>query len=153
MPNALTSFLCRAYGKKLQPKKGGFKELYDALQLQHCGVPAPMDGKGAWASLSDPLPPGQPVLFVRPTRVLKTKGGTAKGGAGSGSGSGSGDFYESVADAIAAARTMPKPVTIALKEGGRVGFSVCVVFVGVCVCCMLLLERMSYAYNETLVLQ
>eukprot|EP00729_Bicosta_minor_P010214 gene10214-3047_t len=29
------------YAKKLQPQKKGFKQVYNALQLQNCGIPSP----------------------------------------------------------------------------------------------------------------
>jgi hypothetical protein len=107
-----------AYGKKLQPQKGAFKDLYDALQLQHCAVPIPAtngaggavggNNLGEWAPLSDALPLDQTILYVDPGR---------ENGAAASSASSSGTCFATIEAAVIAARGVPKPVTVALKQG------------------------------------
>ncbi len=87
------------YGRKLLPERGEFRTLFDALQLGACGVAVPST-QDVWSPSTEPLPKGQPVLVVAPA------------GAGSGDGS-----YSTIAEAVAASRAMPKPLTIALRAG------------------------------------
>jgi hypothetical protein len=56
------------YGRKLQPSRGAFKTLYDALQLGACGVPLPPGlSAGDWrAKAQQPTPPGALELRVDP---------------------------------------------------------------------------------------
>jgi hypothetical protein len=93
------------YGQKLQPQRGEFKTLYDALQLHACdGVLAPAS-LDAWLPSSEPLPKDQRVLFVDSSML---EGGGAPT---------SGDTYGTIADAVNASKSLPKPLTIALREG------------------------------------
>ena len=100
-----------AYGKKLQPQKGAFKDLFDALQLGNgCGVappppqhvwrPAPHPAGGAGAT-------GERVLFVEPAASGAVASGRALPA----------DTFATVGEAIAASRSLPKPLTVALREG------------------------------------
>merc|ERR1719272_523272 len=56
------------YGRKLQPSRGAFKDLYDALQLAACDAPLPPgEHMGAWAAARQPKTPvGALELFVEP---------------------------------------------------------------------------------------
>ena len=56
------------YGRKLQPTRGAFKDLYDALQLGACGVPLPPgEHMGAWGTARQPeTPAGALELLVNP---------------------------------------------------------------------------------------
>ncbi len=92
------------YGKKIQPQRGEFKSLYDALQLGACGITAPLL-EDSWRPSIKPLPEGQTVIYVDP----KAPAGAAAAM----------DTYATVSAAVAASRTMPKPLTIALREGSH----------------------------------
>ena len=56
------------YGRKLQPTRGAFKDLHDALQLGACGVPLPPgEHMGAWGAARQPeTPAGALELLVDP---------------------------------------------------------------------------------------
>ena len=57
------------YGRTLQPARGAFKDLYDALQLGACGVPLPPGeaDMGAWAPAPQPPTPSDALeLLVDP---------------------------------------------------------------------------------------
>lgn len=58
------------YGKGLKPGRGGFRQLFDALQLGLCGVPQPPDGDGAgdWgpAPVHPAIPAGTAMFEVDP---------------------------------------------------------------------------------------
>ena len=56
------------YGRKLQPSRGAFKTLYDALQLGACGVPLPLGAApGDWSAQAQPATPaGALELLVDP---------------------------------------------------------------------------------------
>jgi|EP01044_Picomonas_judraskeda_P002796 hypothetical protein len=56
------------YGRKLQPTRGAFKDLYDALQLGACGVPLPPGMEmGSWsAAQQQPTPTGALEVLVDP---------------------------------------------------------------------------------------
>jgi hypothetical protein len=95
------------YGRKLQPARGGFQTLYDALQLGACNVtrpPAAAELDEIFAPLAEPIPrvSGQRVLFV------DTAAHADDGAAGT---------YATLAGAVAASRGLPKPLTIALRAG------------------------------------
>eukprot|EP01048_Picozoa_sp_COSAG05_P005358 COSAG05_NODE_316_length_11576_cov_16.975342_1_plen_317_part_00 len=99
-----------AYGKKLQPTKGAFRALFDALQLGACGVAPPPPGLGdEWA------PPvaaeggkgpggGGRTLFVLPSSASRQVPLAT-------------DTFSSVEQAVTASRALAKPLTIALREG------------------------------------
>ena len=99
-----------AYGKKLQPTKGAFRALFDALQLDACGVAPPPPGLGdEWA------PPvaaeggkgpggGGRTLFVLPSSASRQVPLAT-------------DTFSSVEQAVTASRALAKPLTIALREG------------------------------------
>ena len=87
------------YGKRLQPQKGAFAALYDALQLSSCGVPAPA-AADVWLPLGEPLPSEQRVLYVAASGVAPREGD-----------------YPTLAAAVAASRRLIKPLTIALRQG------------------------------------
>ena len=93
------------FGKKLMPKKGGFTDLFDALQLANgCGVAPPPPGLGdAWAPPTTALTIGERVLFVEPASpsAAELPAGT----------------FATVGAAVAASRSMAKPLTIALRDG------------------------------------
>ena len=89
------------YGQKLQPSRGGFRTLYDALQLGACNVTAPGE-LDEWGPLAEPLPAGQHVLCVDPSaNADDAPGGT----------------YATLTSAVAASRGLRKPLTIALRAG------------------------------------
>ena len=94
------------YGQKLQPSRGGFRTLYDALQLGACNVtaPPPVELGDEWAPMADPIPDGQRVLFVDPA-------------AASSADDGADGTYATLTSAVAASRSLPKPLTIALRTG------------------------------------
>eukprot|EP01046_Picozoa_sp_COSAG06_P012791 COSAG06_NODE_761_length_12491_cov_24.035507_9_plen_316_part_00 len=117
-----------AYGKKLQPQKGAFRDLFDALQLGNgCGLPPPPPSLGdEWLPpLAGPAPPGERVLFVQPASSrsrspLPSSSSSAADvddAASSSSRRLAADTFASVEEAVAASRSMPKPLTIALREG------------------------------------
>ena len=117
-----------AYGKKLQPQKGAFRDLFDALQLGNgCGLPPPPPSLGdEWLPpLAAPAPPGERVLFVQPassrSRSPLTSSSSSAADADDAASSSSrrlaADTFASVEEAVAASRSMPKPLTIALREG------------------------------------
>lgn len=98
-----------AYGKKLQPQKGGFKDLFDALQLGNgCGLPSPPAQAGdEWSPPpAQPVASGERVLFVEPWKPTSAPGEKLQTGT-----------FSTVAGAVAASRSMRKPLTIALREG------------------------------------
>lgn len=86
------------YGKTLHPERGSFKTLFDALQLGACDVPEPT-AIDAWTPSSEPLPSDQKIFYVDPSNVAGN------------------DKFATVADAVHASRSLPKPLTIALHGG------------------------------------
>lgn len=53
------------YGKVLAPHRGGFKSLYDALQLSNCAVPNPPVDHDAWGPPTlTPVPSDHVVIYV-----------------------------------------------------------------------------------------
>ncbi len=103
-----------AYGRKLQPQKGAFKDLFDALQLGNgCGLPPPSSQAGdEWMPpQAHSTPAGERVLFVEPWTRTDTEAAAARSErlpTGT---------FSTVADAVAASRSMRKPLTVALREG------------------------------------
>lgn len=105
-----------AYGRKLQPQKGAFQDLFDALQLGNgCGLPPPSSQAGdKWMppqAGAHSTPSGERVLFVEPWTTADAGGAAVRSDrlpAGT---------FSTVADAVAASRSMRKPLTIALREG------------------------------------
>jgi hypothetical protein len=116
------------YGMKLQPTRGAFKTLHDALQLGACGVPLattalPHENMGEWrAAVQPPAPAGTLELFVDPVRgddaaalaaaVLPPSRSSAAGSAAV--------PFATVAAAVSAstaARPPAQPVHIVLRGG------------------------------------
>jgi hypothetical protein len=126
------------YGRKLQPQKGSFRTLFDALQLDACGVPPPppsaadgwlpprhsqhsqqhaqhaggssSSGQQNWGQQQQHH--HQRILIVDPT--LSTGDLLPRGRGGQRKRT---DRFATIGEAVAASRTLPKPLTIALKEG------------------------------------
>ena len=91
-----------AYGKKLLPRKKSFKTLFDALQLDACGVTPPDTSRNKnFLSSSKYSRISQRILTVRP----RPKGPLPV------------DTFDSLHAAVLASRTMSKPLTIALAAG------------------------------------
>ena len=90
-------------GKKLMPRRGSFKTLYDALQLSACGVEGPA-ANDTWAPPSYPIIAGASALYV-------------SAGAGSDSAAGSAAApFKTIGHAIAVATSKGK-ATIVLRAG------------------------------------
>ena len=119
------------YAKKLQPQKQEFKQVYDALQLQNCGVPAPRSNLDAVtheevmvpSMLNTPLPAtGGHILYVNPPSL--EGGGHAMGGDADADADANAEplAYSTIAEAVVAARALLRaspaiPVTVALRAG------------------------------------
>merc|ERR1719174_2605412 len=86
-----------AYGRKLQPRKQSFKALFDALQLDACGVTPPPSTLHSTQTPLSQSEIGQRMLIVRPRAVGPLPV----------------DTFDSLHAAVKASRTMKKPLTIA----------------------------------------
>eukprot|EP01060_Flectonema_neradi_P039947 TRINITY_DN896_c1_g1_i2.p1 TRINITY_DN896_c1_g1~~TRINITY_DN896_c1_g1_i2.p1 ORF type:complete len:953 (+),score=255.36 TRINITY_DN896_c1_g1_i2:56-2914(+) len=95
------------FGKATLPQRGGFKTLYDALQLQACGVAPPTDVRtesDEWKVPNFPTPTTGKLIFCDAKA-------TAKGDGSKGS------PFQTLAEGIAAAKGVSDQVTILLREG------------------------------------
>ena len=101
------------FGQKLLPERGGFRTLYDALQLNACNgeSAAAPPAHDVWTPLSEPLPNNQLVLLVDPTEPSSLLSNSPRPGA----------RFRTVHAAVEASRTLRtepgQPVTIALRGG------------------------------------
>ena len=95
------------YGKSLKPDKGGFADLYDALQLHACGVPTPPT-RGSWSPPASPLPGTERrhVLHVDPRSKVP---GVPTGGVES--------PFPTLHSAVARSRERREPADILLRGG------------------------------------
>ena len=65
-----------SFGMKTLPSRGAFRELYDALQLQECGVPIPSQQSGTWTPPTYPTPSDttHTLIYVDSTTTLPPSG-------------------------------------------------------------------------------
>eukprot|EP01047_Picozoa_sp_COSAG01_P017810 COSAG01_NODE_951_length_12498_cov_30.544018_6_plen_809_part_00 len=102
--------LAYAFGKSLKPGRGGFRTLYDALQLGACGVPVPT-ARPEWVppSSSQTALSHSSTLYVAPVGASSAANEPPTGSAER--------PFQSVADAVERSRSMTKPVDILLRQG------------------------------------
>jgi hypothetical protein len=101
------------FGRSLKPERGGFRTLYDALQLGACGVAAPPSAR-EWVPPSIALPQrARSTLHVVPAGLPLPPADRAPLPP-----TGSADRpFTSITAAVEASRAMAKPVEILLRQG------------------------------------